>query len=56
MSLDQGEPHKTFKAVECGKCGAEPHLVHKMLDLQNGGTLRMYECQCGEQMWAQSPE
>jgi hypothetical protein len=56
MSHDQAPPHKASKTIECGKCGAEPRLVHKFLDIRNGGTLRMYKCQCGEQMWVHYPE
>ena len=37
--------------VQCGRCAAEPRLVHELLDVRTGGTLRMYKCQCGEQIW-----
>ena len=34
----------------CSRCGDKPALVLKMLDPQNGGTLRMFRCRdCGEQ-------
>src|SRR4051794_11250556 len=36
---------------------AEPRLVHKMMDPRpHGGTLSMYKCECGEQIWVTSPE
>jgi hypothetical protein len=37
--------------IRCGRCRSTPRLVHKMLDLRTGGTLRMYRCECGEQIW-----
>lgn len=41
--------------LKCKKCDAEPWLVHKMLDVGTGGTLRMYKCACGEQTWVNEP-
>jgi hypothetical protein len=37
--------------VKCKHCSATPRLAHKILDVRSGGTLRMYKCACGEQMW-----
>jgi DNA-directed RNA polymerase subunit M/transcription elongation factor TFIIS len=43
--------------VRCSKCGAKPRLVHKMMDPRaSGGTLRMYKCRCGEQIWVTTPD
>ena len=41
--------------VRCKHCGATPRLAHKILDVRTGGTLRMYKCACGEQMWVKLP-
>jgi hypothetical protein len=41
----------TATVTRCSRCGAQPRLVQQMLDARNGGTLRMYECDCGEQTW-----
>jgi hypothetical protein len=38
------------------RCGATPRLAHKILDPRKGGTLRMYKCQCGQQMWVEHQE
>jgi hypothetical protein len=49
---------QTFKSpddVRCGKCHAVPRLVYKLLNPRSGGTLRMYKCECGEQMWVDLP-
>ena len=37
--------------VRCGRCAAEPRLVQEMLDPRSGSTVRLYNCQCGEQIW-----
>ena len=43
--------------VRCGKCGAKLRLVHKLMDPRpEGGTHRMYQCPCGEQVWVKTPE
>jgi hypothetical protein len=44
-------PAAEVPKIKC-RCGAEPRLAHNILDPRNGGTLRMYKCQCGEQTWA----
>jgi predicted RNA-binding Zn-ribbon protein involved in translation (DUF1610 family) len=38
----------------CSQCGAQPKLIHRMLDPRRGETLRMYKCPCGEQIWTTS--
>jgi hypothetical protein len=37
----------------CGRCGDKPALIVKMLNPQNGRTVRMFKCGCGEQTWAE---
>jgi hypothetical protein len=41
--------------VRCKRCQAIPRLAHKILDVRTGGSLRMYKCECGEQMWFEMP-
>jgi hypothetical protein len=36
----------------CSHCGAQPKLVSKMMDPRRGRTVRVFECVCGEQTWA----
>ena len=43
---------KTREEQRC-KCGAQPKLVHKMMDPKRGLTCRMFECLCGERMWTE---
>jgi hypothetical protein len=40
----------------CGECGRKPLSVLKMLNPQNGKTVRMFKCQCGEQTWTETKE
>jgi lysyl-tRNA synthetase class I len=49
------DPFKSPDEVRCKHCGAVPRLAHKILDPRSGGTLRMYKCECGEQMWVNLP-
>jgi hypothetical protein len=51
----KAQPFKSPDDINCKQCGAKPVLAHKILDAKTGGTLRMYKCQCGEQMWVQLP-
>jgi hypothetical protein len=37
----------------CSHCGEKPTLLRKMLDPQNGRTVRMFKCKCGEQTWSE---
>lgn len=37
----------------CSHCGEKPALVLKMLNPQNGRTVRMFKCGCGEQTWSE---
>ena len=56
MSFTSGaESFKSPDDVRCKKCSAVPTLAHKILDPRTGGTLRMYKCKCGEQMWVFVP-
>ena len=43
------------KAIEerrCSRCDAQAKLVSTMLDSAKSRTVRMFKCQCGEQIWA----
>jgi hypothetical protein len=46
---------KSPDEIRCTPCGAVPRLAHKILPPRTGGTLRMYKCECGEQMWVNMP-
>jgi hypothetical protein len=37
----------------CSHCGEKPALLRKMLNSQNGRTVRMFKCKCGEQTWSE---
>ena len=37
----------------CHLCGAKPSLALKMLNTQNGRTVRMFKCECGDQTWCE---
>ena len=37
----------------CHLCGAKPALAHTILNSQNGRTVRMFKCDCGEQTWTE---
>ena len=44
---------ETREEGRCVKCGAQPRLVHKMLEPRTGKTLCMFECKCGERTWSE---
>jgi hypothetical protein len=46
---------QTREEARC-KCGAQPELVHKMMDPRRGLTVRMFKCQCGERSWTEGKE
>ncbi len=54
MSVQAAESSKSPE-VRCKQCGAVPRLAHKILNANTGGTLRMFKCECGEQMWIDFP-
>jgi len=37
----------------CSSCGEKPALLRTMLNPQNGRTVRMFKCGCGEQTWSE---
>jgi hypothetical protein len=37
----------------CSYCDKKPALVLTMLNPQNGRTVRMFKCGCGEQTWTE---
>jgi len=57
MSINdtQADPRKEPNEIRCRQCNAVPRLAHKILNPRTGGTLRMYKCECGEQMWFDHP-
>jgi hypothetical protein len=46
-------PNQSEEPTEISK--ALPQLEHKILNSRTGGSLRMYKCECGEQMWIDLP-
>ena len=41
----------TDSTKKCRFCGTTLELMRKMLDLDTGCVIRMYECQCGDRTW-----
>jgi hypothetical protein len=37
----------------CSHCGEKPALLRKILNPQNGRTIRMFKCGCGERTWSE---
>jgi hypothetical protein len=37
----------------CSMCGEKPALALTMLNPENGHTIRMFKCKCGEQTWSE---
>ena len=59
MSFDGPRPEplkEKLHEVRCRRCSGTPRLAHKILNVRTGGSLRMYKCDCGEQMWLDHPE
>jgi hypothetical protein len=42
----------TDSTKKCRFCGTTLELMRKMLDLDTGCVIRMYECQCGDRSWS----
>jgi hypothetical protein len=42
--------------LRCSRCEAPPAFMFSMLDSARGRTVRMFECQCGEQIWTADSE
>jgi hypothetical protein len=40
----------------CYRCGAQAWLIGKLLDSRRGCTVSMFECVCGERIWAEDRE
>jgi hypothetical protein len=36
----------------CG-CGLKPKLFKTLMNSQNGRTIRLFKCECGEQVWSE---
>jgi len=56
LNFTQAESRTQLIEIRCRQCRAVPRLVHKILNARTGGSLRMYKCECGEQMWCDRPE
>jgi hypothetical protein len=39
--------------LSCSNCRKTPALVLRMLNPKTGGTIRMFKCNCGEQIWSE---
>jgi hypothetical protein len=42
--------------LPCSRCHSQPAFMFSMLDSARGRTVRMFECQCGEQIWTADSE
>ena len=56
LSSNEFSAPKTSREPPCGKCGAQPMIVRKMMDPKTGKTVRMFECQCGARSWTEAKE
>lgn len=56
MSLQSARdlPSPIDNQIKCDRCEASTRLLQKFLNARTGGTVRIYRCQCGEQMWRES--
>ncbi len=36
------------EAPTCERCGNKPRFIGRMLDPKQGGTVRLFICECGE--------
>jgi hypothetical protein len=60
VPMDREFKNEVFSSYEpsspissCGTCGTKPDLALKMLNPQNGKTIRMFKCLRGEQTWTE---
>lgn len=58
MSLQSARnlPSPTDSQIKCDRCAVNPPLLQKLLNPRTGGTVRIYRCQCGQQMWRETHE
>jgi hypothetical protein len=58
MSQNDSAPGEAKEAnqIKCRLCSAKPRLAHKILNVRTGGSLRMYKCECGDQIWIEHPK
>lgn len=58
MSLQAPQylPSPTDNQIKCDRCAGSSRLLQKFLNARSGGTVRIYRCQCGEQMWRETQE
>ncbi|MGY3410006.1 hypothetical protein ACVWZV_006119 [Bradyrhizobium sp. GM5.1] len=40
-------------ARSCNACGKRMRQLHSLLDTTTGKTVRIFKCECGEQMWSE---
>ncbi len=56
LNAAQNAPHQASNRIICRRCSGTPRLLHKILNSRTGGNLRIYKCDCGEQLWLEEPE
>jgi hypothetical protein len=56
VTADPGLDSRTQAGSKCWQCGEEARLIVKLTDPWHGRTIRVFECACGEQIWAQDPD
>jgi len=44
-------PSDSDQDRSCPRCGAQPKLVHRLLDTRNGREALLFQCECGERIW-----
>ena len=42
---------QTDSVKKCRFCGRSLELTRKMLDVETGRVIHMYECECGDRTW-----
>jgi|tagenome__1003787_1003787.scaffolds.fasta_scaffold19762663_1 hypothetical protein len=56
VTADTGLNSRTHAGGKCWQCGEEPRLIVRLTDPWHGRTIRVFECACGEQIWAADPD
>jgi len=57
--VDKDFKNEVFKSYDpnpvstCEDCGEKPALLMKMLNPENGRTMRVFKCKCGQQTWSE---
>jgi hypothetical protein len=55
MSTNERLTSQSFDALRCSRCQRTPIEVRTLLDSGSGRTVQMFECECGERNWQDSP-